>query len=142
MADAPPATPLAGDDSRRRQRRLATVVSATVQDALRQTFSRLDDNGIGTGLRGGTFEDAFDEDTGVETLTLHGVRFSDDVAVDGHVQVADGGALTAALTVSAPGGGGHVRLDGRWWTGDDPAGPIRIDGDLGGRAIAVVTPGG
>jgi hypothetical protein len=141
VADAPPAEQLTGDRSRKRQRRLATVVSATVQDALRQTFSRLDEDGNGNGLRGGTFADAFDEDTGIETLTLHGTRFSDDVAVDGTVQVAEDGALTATLTVDAA-DGGDVRLSGRWWTGDDPAGPIRVDGVLGGRSITVVTPGG
>jgi hypothetical protein len=132
----------AGDGARPHRRRVARIVSATVQDALRQAFARLDENGEGRGLRGGTFRDAFDEGSGVETLTLHGARFSEDVAVGGQVEIADGGALAGRLTVDAPRAGGEVQLSGRWWTGDAAAGPIRVDGTLGGRAITVVTPGG
>lgn len=139
--DAPPAGRRRGDRSHGRQRRLATVVWGTVQDALRQSF-RLDDpsKGTGAGLRGGTFAETFDFAHGAQHLDLHGLRLSADVAVDGRVDVAEGD-LSATLAVTSP-GGGNVRLRGRWFTPARAAGVIRVDGRLGGRRVALSTPAG
>jgi pimeloyl-ACP methyl ester carboxylesterase len=141
--DAPPAERRPGDDSRIAERRAATVVWDTVKDALRQSW-RLPDQtaGTGTGLRGGGFDETFDFDQDLQRLQLHRLRFSDDIAVDGQVTV-DGGDLSATVTVTLDRRPyGSIDLSGRWFTFTTPAGPIRIDGRLGGRRIALLTPGG
>jgi pimeloyl-ACP methyl ester carboxylesterase len=143
IADAPPAASRPGDRALDADRRLATVVWDTVKDALRQTW-RLPDpsHGTGAGLRGGTFDETFDFERGMQQLDLHRVQFSEDVAVDGHVDV-DNGDLTATLTVTVPGQrGGTVALSGQWFTFNTDAGVIRIDGRLGGRQVALSTPAG
>jgi pimeloyl-ACP methyl ester carboxylesterase len=123
-------------------RRVATVAWGAVQDALRQSF-RLPDpaKGTGAGLRGGRFDETFDFGRGRQSIVLHGVRFSADVAVDGRVDVA-GSALSATLTVASPAGRGTLRLRGRWFTGDRKAGTVRIGGRIGGRRVALATPAG
>jgi pimeloyl-ACP methyl ester carboxylesterase len=142
LGEAPPAARRRGDRSRAAQRRLATVVWGAVQDALRQSF-RLPDpaKGRGAGLRGGTFAETFDLARDRQHLDLRGVRFSADVAVSGRVDVA-GSDLSATLSVASPGGGGRVRLRGRWFTPAHEAGTVRIDGRLGGRRVALATPAG
>ena len=145
IADAPPATPEHGDRSGDAQRRLATVVSLTVTDALRQSFRFPDmSHATGVGLRGGHFTETFNFDTNVQRLALHELRFSQDAAVDGRVKVdAAKGIVTGRLAVRAPSGaGGAVTIAGRWFGVENAAGPIRIRGHLDGRAVALITPGG
>ena len=63
LADAPLAAPTLGDQSSNAQRRLATVVWMTAQDALRQSFRFPDmSHAAGVGLRGGRFTETFDFD--------------------------------------------------------------------------------
>lgn len=141
VREARKATARRGDHSRASDRRLATVVWDTVEDSLRQSF-RLPADGSGPGLRGGTFDAGFD-DTGAH-LDLHGLRFSTDAAVDGHVDwTYDTGAVDATVTVTAPGASaGTLNVHGRWFGVSNPAGEMLLDGRLAGRTIALSTPGG
>lgn len=145
MSDAPPAVPLGGDRSGDAERRLATVVWMTVQDALRQSF-RFPDMGhdTGVGLRGGSFKETFNFDKGLQRLTLHRLRFSEDVTVDGDLTVdAAKGQVIGHVAATASGGrGGRVTITGRWFGFENAAGAIRIRGRLDGRTVAVSTPGG
>jgi pimeloyl-ACP methyl ester carboxylesterase len=140
IADAPAADRRPGDQSRGDQRRIASVAWGAVQDALRQSL-RLDGlQGTGAGLRGGTFDSSFDFPNRLMELDLHGVRFSEDVVVDGHVKV-DHGDLTGTVTVDGPGrSDGTISLGGRSFTFDKAGGVIRLDGRLGDRTIALSTP--
>lgn len=145
ITDAPPATPAQGDRSGAMQRRLATVVWLTVEDALRQSFRFPDmSRGTGVGLRGGHFAETFNFDTGVQRLALRGLRFSEDATVNGRVKVdAAKGIVTGRLSVRAPNGaGGTVTIAGRWFGFENAAGPTRIRGHLDGRAVALITSGG
>lgn len=131
---------MTGDQSGERQRRLATVVWATVQDALRQSYRLPNAGGTGVGLRGGTFQSNFNFNNGVQKLELRGLGFSENVGIDGHVAI-DNGQLTATLTVTAP-GGGHITLNGRWFTFGTTAGTFHVHGRLGRHTIALSTPAG
>jgi hypothetical protein len=115
----------------------------TVQDALRQSFRLPNmEHGRGTGLRGGSFNETFNFDKGVQRLALHRLHFSEDVTVDGHVNVSKDD-LSATVTVTAPHGGhGTVTMTGRWFTFQTAAGLIRIHGHLDGHNVALSTPGG
>jgi pimeloyl-ACP methyl ester carboxylesterase len=142
IADAPPAARLGGDHATDGERRIATIAWMTVEDALRES-ARLPnmERGHGAGLRGGGFDETFDFDKGIQRLTLQRLRFSDDVAVDGHVTV-DKQDLTAHVTVTTPQGRGRLTMKGPWFTFQTSAGLIRIHGQLDGHPVALSTPGG
>jgi pimeloyl-ACP methyl ester carboxylesterase len=145
IADAPAATPKRGDRSGVAERRLATIVWLTVEDALRESFRFPDmSHATGVGLRGGRFAETFNFDTNAQHLALHGLRFSEDAAVDGRVKVdAAKGILTGRLSVRAPNAaGGSVTIAGRWFGFENAAGPITVRGRLGGRSVALSTSGG
>ncbi len=145
LADAPLAAPTRGDQSGDAQRRLATVVWMTIQDALRQSFRFADmSHAAGVGLRGGRFTETFDIDKAVQRLVLHRLRFSEDVTVDGRVDVdVEKGTINGRVSVtSTHGAGGAVAISGRWLGFQTAAGPISLRGHLGGRRVAVTTPGG
>ena len=141
VAQATPATPLPGDQSTPRQRRLGTAVWATVKDALRQSF-RLPDpsHGTGVGLRGGTFDETFDFDRNLQRLDLHELRFARDAAVNGQV-TNDNGQLTARLAITSDGHHvGTLDLTGTWVTFGTPAGAIRLSGKIDDRPVALSAP--
>jgi pimeloyl-ACP methyl ester carboxylesterase len=145
VSEAPPAVPSRGDRSADAQRRLATVLWLTAQDALRQSF-RLPDmaHGTGVGLRAGRFTETFNFDRGVQRLALHELRFSEDVAVTGSVKVdANKGIVTGRLSATGRHGRrGAVTIAGHWLDPQAGAGPITIRGHLDGYTVALTTPGG
>jgi pimeloyl-ACP methyl ester carboxylesterase len=135
---ARPAVPEAGatDRSRRRDRQVAAVAAAAVTDAYRRTL--LSFAPAGAGLRGGTFEAAFD-DTGA-TVDLSGARFAADVSVTGRASRPwESGAIDA--TIRGDGSGDHdgnLRVAGVWFA--PGAATLTIRGTLGGRRVSLRVP--
>ena len=125
-----------GDASTPLDRQVAWVAGETVGDALTRWWGLMYGT-VGHGLRGGTFTVKGGYLTYAEplVLTLHGLRFTDDVAVSGHVvwhrRVA---RVVANLDVQGPSGSGHLVLS---FGTNRFAGDSTIHGNLGGREISV-----
>jgi pimeloyl-ACP methyl ester carboxylesterase len=95
-----PARSTAGDESTRRDRRLAAAAAATVADVVERWWVNYD--GTGVGLRGGTWSYSGD---GPVSFRLHGVSFVPGVRVSGSVRwFLDGGIVTARVHARAFGG--------------------------------------
>jgi pimeloyl-ACP methyl ester carboxylesterase len=125
------------DDSKKIDRRVATVVAATLMDAVKRDFLKSGPDGVG--LRGGKFTTSFDE-TGV-TIELDGARFSEDVRVSGKafISFALQSMLDATFTVDGPRGeDGTVTMAGIILS--PGATTLQVRGTLGGRRIAVLVP--
>jgi hypothetical protein len=141
-ADATPAQPFGsgGNEVGRAERRVAAVAAAAVRDALARAELAFGGRGEvrSHGLRGGRVTFSFTGEHGLDwIIRLEGVRFAEDVTLDGVVRWT-GPDVRASLLVSGAGtAGGHlsVRMDrfpeGRW---------ARITGELGGRAVRLRVP--
>ena len=126
-ADAAPAIPRAGDDSRPIDRRAAAVATAMVADAIQRW--QINFSGASRALRGGRW--SYDGDD-VVTFTLDRARFADDVPVSGTATWnLTSGAVRADLTITGPAPGD---LTARWNTQRRLA-EATLDGTLGGRAL-------
>jgi pimeloyl-ACP methyl ester carboxylesterase len=139
--DARPAKAAPGgqDHSTRTDRKVATVATAAVTDALRRTF--LDFELVtGVGLRGGTFRVV----PGQAGLTdkLHGVRFARDVAVSGSAGYPfDTESIDATLAVHGPGAeDGTLHVTGIWFPFFHRTTVLRIGGSIAGRRVALRVP--
>jgi hypothetical protein len=121
------------------ERKVVTVAVATALDAVQRSIIG---NGVGVGLRGGTFSTDYG-DGSVWTTTLTNCEFSEDVTVNGTVTFYWGElqmTLDATLTVSGPGtGGGTLQVQGIWMP-QAPVGNFTITGTLGEKQVAVLVP--
>lgn len=111
--DLEPARALEGNEASRDQLQIITGALQTVGDAI----ARIDSNtsGRSVGLRGGTFDIAIGADG--KLLTLHDVRWTNDLRVSGTVAYPGRtGEVMAHLTVAGP-EGADGRLQARWIEG-------------------------
>ena len=125
-----PASPAAGDASGRDGLRLASAAAETVGDAVAEfAVSQI---GTGAGLRGGTFSIVATA-TGYQ-LVLAGLRWTEDLAVDGTVDWNQAtGAVSAEVTLDAPGHSGTVHLA---WNDRDADALATLDGTVDGHVLA------
>jgi hypothetical protein len=121
---------------------VATVVTETVKDALERGILAFSGPGTvtGRGLRGGTVRFEFRGHFGMNwRIVLHGVRFSDDVTVDGIVHWRPNRSLVSAdLSVAGP-----STADGRLEISTSHYLKTRyfhVTGGLGGQAVDVQVP--
>jgi pimeloyl-ACP methyl ester carboxylesterase len=123
----------ARDDSTPGGRRVAAVAAWTVRDVL--DHAQNDPNGVG--LRGGTFAGKFGDSA--LTITLTGVRFTQDVTVSGPVTLQYTGGLAARVEVRGPHGqSGRLDITGAYLA--PGATRLKIVGQLGGRRVALAIP--
>jgi pimeloyl-ACP methyl ester carboxylesterase len=135
LADAIPASPLAGNRAGRQARRAATVALASVGDEVSRWPLLSGDRDLG--LRGGRV--TFSGGTHLK-ITLRGVRWVRDAVIDGTaIWDQSSGRLTARLTVH-PDRGAVVRLTGRWQVFGTQRQPAVIRGSQGGRRLAAQCP--
>jgi hypothetical protein len=135
LADAIPASPLAGNRAGRQARRAATVALASVGDEVSRWPLLSGDRDLG--LRGGRV--TFSGGTQLK-ITLRGVRWVRDAVIDGTaIWDQSSGRLTARLTVH-PDRGAVVRLTGRWQVFGTQRQPAVIRGSQGGRRLAAQCP--
>jgi pimeloyl-ACP methyl ester carboxylesterase len=135
LSSEPPAQALSGNRADMAGLQAATAAVESAGDAIYRSDYLSVPNG--TGLRGGTFTIA--TSGGLQVLTLTGVRWVDDLAVDGVVRFdPQSGAVTATLTMVGPGGDTgrmHVTWDARV-TGDLAA----VSGAYDGAPIVATLP--
>jgi pimeloyl-ACP methyl ester carboxylesterase len=118
------------------ERKVVTVAVATATDALQRSTIG---NGVGVGLRAGTFSTDYGNGS-VWTTTLTNCAFSEDVTVNGTVTWDVDGSLVADLTVSGSGtAGGTLHVEGTWYA-LGPVGDFKVSGTLGGKQVAVLVP--
>jgi pimeloyl-ACP methyl ester carboxylesterase len=139
-ADARPARPTGGDQSASADRKVATVATAAVTDALRRTF--LDFPSAGVRLRGGRFNVEFAADGSAVTNQLDGVRFASDVAVSGASTYSfESESIDATIDVDGPAGAdGKLHITGAWFGRTHEATVLDIDGEIAGRRAALGVP--
>jgi pimeloyl-ACP methyl ester carboxylesterase len=130
-----PATAAAGNRADALQRSLASAAVMTAGDVL----ARLDSNstGKGVGLRGGSF--LIVNDAAISRVTLHQVRWTEDLAVSGTIDKPSGrgGAVRASLHLDAPDGlRGDLIAE---WPADAADPSAVISGTLGGAAVRART---
>jgi pimeloyl-ACP methyl ester carboxylesterase len=140
--DARPAgvDPGSGDQSTATDRKVATVATAAVTDALRRAFINCDS---GVGLRGGTFDADCDFEHHILAIRLHHARFAEDVAVSGPAayDVGPAQAIDGTVRVDGPGDeDGRLRVRGVWFGFGVPTTVLKVSGDLGGRSVALRVP--
>jgi pimeloyl-ACP methyl ester carboxylesterase len=135
VSGEPAAQPLPGNRADMAGLQAATAAVESAGDAI----YRSDYLGVphGTGLRGGTFIIAVAR--GSEVLTLTGVRWVGDLAIDGVVHWApQSGAVTAALTMVGPGGDtGRMSMT---WNARVTGALATVSGIYDRHAIAAVLP--
>ena len=126
-ADAAPASPRPGDDSRPLARRAAAAAAAMVADAIQRW--QINFSGASRGLRGGRWSYEGDD---VVTFTFDRARFADDVPVTGTAtwNLATG-AVRADVAIS---GAATGELTARWNVQRRLA-EATLDGTLDGRAL-------
>lgn len=131
VRDLEPARALAGNQSTRGQLQIVTGTLLTVGDAIARMGSNTSGNSIG--LRSGTIEIAAAADG--QHLTLHDVRWTNDLRVSGTV-VYPGriGDAAADLTVAGP-EGDNGTLKARWTEGVARA-RAQVHGAFGKVAVA------
>jgi hypothetical protein len=132
VSELAPARALAGNAAGREQLRAATAALLTAEDV----NARMETNthGEGVGLRGGTFSIKAQGDG--YALTLHDVRWTEDLAVSGTLKYPDQqrGRVTGELTLS-----GADEMNGMLsvsWTEGEARARAQIHGKLGNTAIA------
>ena len=119
------------------ERKVVTVAVATATDALQRIMIG-DGNGIGVGLRDGTFQTIFRESSFTTTLT--GCAFAADVIVSGTFKLESDNSLVANLVITGPGtAGGTLHVAG-FWEAPGPVGNFKVTGKLGGKKVAVLVP--
>ena len=128
----------AEDDSTPSDRRVATVVAATITDASRRLFMVGPIDG-GRALRGGVVTGDFDDTGAFVDLGL--ARFTEDVAVTGRPRYDfESQSIEANVALSGDGLTGQVQVSGRWFT--DEATVLMVDGQIGGRRVVLRVPSG
>jgi pimeloyl-ACP methyl ester carboxylesterase len=119
------------------ERKVVTVAVATATDALQRSMIG-DGNGIGVGLRAGTFQTNYGDSS--QTTTLTGCAFATDVIVNGTFTVGSDNSFVADLVVAGPGtAGGTIHVAG-FWEAPGPVGNFKVTGTLGGKQVAVLVP--
>ena len=138
-AGAVEATPASGDQSTATDRKVATVATAAVTDAIQRGFMQQEPT-KGVGLRGGTFKPSFNQSN--IAVKLSGARFASDVAVSGTAKyLFSSQAINAPVTVDGPGGeDGALTVKGVWFGFGVPTTVLRVTGTLGGRNVSVTVP--
>lgn len=131
-ADMPPALPGAGNEAAAASLSLAAAAVATADDAIDRLESRQGE-GKGPGLRGGSFTTA--KAAGGTRLTLDRLRWAEDLAVSGTVEVPDGqGTATAELSIE---GRGTLTAS---WPVMAASSRVRITGAIDGKPIMAEMP--
>jgi pimeloyl-ACP methyl ester carboxylesterase len=130
-----PAAAAAGNRANALQRSLASAALMTAGDVL----ARLDSNstGKGVGLRGGSF--LIVNHAAISRVTLHQVRWTEDLAVSGTIDKPSGrgGTVRASLHLDAPDGlRGDLIAE---WPADAADSSAVISGTLGGAAVRART---
>lgn len=116
------------------ERKVVTVAVATATDALQRSMIG---DGIGVGLRAGTFHTNYDSSW---TTTLTGCVFATDVIVNGTLTWGSDNSFAADLVVAGPGtAGGTIHVAG-FWEAPGPVGNFKVTGTLGGKQVAVLVP--
>jgi pimeloyl-ACP methyl ester carboxylesterase len=135
-ADAAPATPLAGNAADRLSLALAASVIHTAADAIDREESHALPK-PSPGLRGGSFLSARTKSGTV--LTLKDLRWAEDLAVSGTVELLDSGAPTKArLRFQQPGGpSGTVEAE---WSPRAVAGQAMLHGTVAGKKLVASMP--
>jgi hypothetical protein len=129
-----PAQALPGHEAGEEALRLVSAALLTCADVI----TRARENGAerGIGLRGGTFTVA--KRDGGHRLTLHEVRWTEDLATSGYIDLAEkGGGGVADLEVQTPDAGGELELT---WPGGLSGTRVSVRGALAGKAIAAEAP--
>jgi hypothetical protein len=129
-----PAQALPGHEAGEEALRLVTAALLTCADVI----TRARENGAerGVGLRGGTFTVGKRDDG--RRLTLHEVRWTEDLATSGYVDLAEkGGGGVADLKVQTPEGPGELELT---WPGGPSGASVSVRGALAGKVIAAEAP--
>jgi hypothetical protein len=130
------ADPKGNNQANALERKVATIVAATVKDVMWRGEAR------GHGLRGGTYQTEYRGKYGYNVVgRLDGVGFTKDVSVSGVVHWLSSGELRAHVVVAGPGASdGVLTVDGYFvyaW----PVDMLKIRGSLGGDRVAVLVPG-
>ena len=129
-----PAPALPGHEAGEEALRLVSAALLTCADVI----TRAKENGAerGIGLRGGTFTVEKRDDG--HRLTLHEVRWTEDLATSGTIDLAgQGGGGRADLRVQTPDAGGELELT---WPGGESGARVSVRGTLAGKVIAAETP--
>ena len=134
LHDVAPAHALPGNEGEEEALRLVSAALFTSADVV--TRARENGAGPGVGLRGGTFT-AASEGTGYR-LTLHEVRWTEDLAVSGRIDWPGlSGMVRAELEVRSSLASGRLELS---WPEGDGGGRAQVHGTLGGKLIAAEAP--
>ena len=128
-----PARALAGHEAGDEGLRLVSATLLTCEDVI--TRAMQDGVGTGVGLRGGTFTVV--EQGGGYRITMHEVRWTEDLVVSGRIDVSGRGGGRAVLEVQAPQGHGRLEL-----AGSEGASGARVSahGRVGDKLIAAEDP--
>jgi len=134
-SELPPAAAGEGNAANEQALRVVSAAVSTVGDVI----DRIESNstGSGVGLRGGTFS-IVSADAG-DRLTLHEVRWTEDVSVSGTVTwPGRSGAAAADLVVAGPGvDSASLKIQ---WSEGVPEAQARIRGNLGRTAVVAKSP--
>jgi pimeloyl-ACP methyl ester carboxylesterase len=134
VSELAPAHALKGNTAGGEQLRAATAALLTAADVIARIETNK--NGAGVGLRGGTFSIKAQGDD--YALTLHDVRWSEDLAVSGTLHCPDQrGAVAAELTLA-----GAAEMTGVLsvnWTEGEARARAQIRGKLGNAVVAAET---
>lgn len=123
-----PAWRRAGDSSTLADRRLAAAAAATVADVLSRWW--LNEDGSGTGLRGGSWSYTGDDPV---AFRLRSAELVPGVAVSGTVRWSRAGTVSARVAVAGPGGiSGSLALS---WSLARPLARARLEGVVGGHRL-------
>jgi len=124
-----PAKALAGNEAKEESLRAVTATLLTCADVI----TRAAENGVGhgTGLRGGSYS-AAQQPEGYR-LTLHEVRWTEDLAVSGRIDwPGRSGTVHAVLDVHASQASGRLELS---WPEDEINARARARGTLNGKVV-------
>jgi len=129
-----PAKALAGNEAKEESLRAVTATLLTCADVI----TRAAENGVGhgMGLRGGSYS-AAQQPEGYR-LTLHGVRWTEDLAVSGRIDwPGRSGTVHAVLDVHASQASGRLELS---WPEDEVNARARARGTLNGKVVLAEAP--
>jgi hypothetical protein len=137
-----PATALPGDGSSRLDHRIATVTVRTVLDAWLRSFRGADQGqGMGVGLRGGTFGFSFVAAPDRGFVQPNGARFARDVSVSGNGEwVYATNESRFEVAVTGPSGQSGMLTATGLFGFNRPYGAFTVTGSLGGHPVKVRVP--
>jgi pimeloyl-ACP methyl ester carboxylesterase len=141
-----PAVGLPGNSATRLQLQWASAAVLTAGDVV--TRLRSNSSGHGLGLRGGSFD--ISDRSGSQTVAVHAVRWTQDLAVSGTIERAPGagatlGAFTGAgttqvaahLDLASGNKTGHLEIR---WSDDAAQAQALVRGRIGGARVVARTP--